>query len=260
MSLPTPQLSFAYDANGERKFIGGRAVYSLIKDVEYERKGFAKLVIEAGFESDLSSVPRWLSWFIAHDDLGFAEAGIIHDWLYRRGPYTRPQADLLFRELLREWGVDWFKAWAAYLALRAFGKRNYTTTRLTLFAVCLVFLLASAAQAEIILVTVTGDNCPYCRAHARAMTDAGVREELRTAKALTISLHESTLAQSQVDGTREVPIGVNGRVVKVEPFRVRGWPIVMVVDAQGDQGKVLRRFDGAMPVDELRAFIRGGAK
>jgi hypothetical protein len=131
MPLPNekPDLGFAYLADGRRKFLDGRPVYRLKQQHSYARDGFIPFVIPQDFETDLSSVPRWLACFISPSDEGFAEAGIIHDWLYRNGPLTRANADLLFRELLIEWHVSWWKAWAAYIALRIFGARNYTTTR-----------------------------------------------------------------------------------------------------------------------------------
>lgn len=121
MSLPLPVLS------PTRAYVQGRRVYRLLTDFTVERPGFLPVVVHAGFESDLSSVPRWLSWFISHDDEGFLEAGIIHDYLYRHGPFSRAQADLIFRELLAEWGVGFWHRWLAYAALRVFGARNYTT-------------------------------------------------------------------------------------------------------------------------------------
>jgi hypothetical protein len=293
-----PKLAFALDANGKPKFSGWRRCYTLLADFPYvDPQGFIKpIVVKAGFQSDLASLPlrpivlgavllsivanvlatKYLNdfgemWadgavvvlvalvvgYLRHDG-PWASAAIIHDAIYRNRLADRDVGDLVMRKVMRETGVPSIVAWTFWFCLRLFGWAAWR--KRSLLAISISLLLTSAAQAETVVVTITGDNCPYCREHARAMTDAGVRAELRTAKALTISLHESTLAQSQVDGQREVPIGVNGRVVKVEPFAVRGWPIVMVVDAQGDQGKILRRFDGAMPVGELRAFIRGGGK
>jgi len=121
MSLPLPVIS------PTRQYHSGRRIFRLLTDFTIERPGFLPVVVPTGFESDLSSVPRCLSWFISPDDEGFLEAGIVHDWLYRHGPYSRAQADLIFRELLVDWSVPPYKAWLAYVALRCFGRKHFTT-------------------------------------------------------------------------------------------------------------------------------------
>lgn len=235
--LPLP------DIRPTSEFNQGRRVSVLKTKYLLRWRGFNAL-IPAGFRSDLSSVPRCLNWFIAHDDQGFMEAGLVHDWCYRQGPYTRAMADLLFRELLRESGVSWFKAWSAYLALRCFGKRNYTTQRLILFAACLLLFCASAAHAETVLLQFSHDRCPYCRVLDRSFADPQVQSEMIAAKATRRYLDTNGMTEAQL----------------VE-WKVTGVP-VLVLGETDEQGRVreVRRLNGGATPNQLRAFIRGGGK
>ena len=90
------------------------------------------ITVPAGFEFDLASVPRPIWWLIGPFDLSIA-APLIHDFLYRYGgappdgsiepprTYTRKEADLLFRSMMHEEGVWWWRRAAAYRAVRWFG-------------------------------------------------------------------------------------------------------------------------------------------
>lgn len=130
-----PKLAFALDAKGiprpafrwRDEYAAGNRIAELAEAVEIELDGYKPIVVPVGFITDFSSVPRILSWFIAPNDRGFAEAGIVHDWLYRHGPYSQANADLIFRELLIKWGAPPRRAWLAYFSLRVFGWRNFTT-------------------------------------------------------------------------------------------------------------------------------------
>lgn len=100
-----------------------------------------RLILPAGFRSDLASTPR-ITWLLGFRPDGLlAVPGLYHDWYYRhgsvetqvaveyeRGRWTAPVGDgtrlwgdRLFRCLVRWIGGLWFPAWAGYLALRLFG-------------------------------------------------------------------------------------------------------------------------------------------
>jgi len=82
--------------------------------------------IPAGFCFDLSSIPRPLWWLLAPNELGIAPP-LVHDFLYRcQGrvsdpAFTRRRVDELFRLLADEEGAWWWRRWAAWTAVRAFG-------------------------------------------------------------------------------------------------------------------------------------------
>jgi hypothetical protein len=85
--------------------------------------------IPAGFSFDLASIPRVLWWLLAPNELGIAPP-LAHDFLYQnRGVvtdpfdrvFTRREVDRLFRQLMGEEQVWWWRRWAAWAAVRAFG-------------------------------------------------------------------------------------------------------------------------------------------
>lgn len=87
------------------------------------------LTVPKGFLCDGMSVPRafWsLVSPIIHPDT--IAASIAHDYLYRFGEqdgWSRWQADLFFYCVLRSDGVSVYRAIAAFLAVRLFGKKHY---------------------------------------------------------------------------------------------------------------------------------------
>ncbi len=94
--------------------------------------GDTQITVPAAFAFDLASVPRPFWWLIGPFDLSIA-APLVHDFLYHyRGDppqgsivpakvYTRKKADLLFRVIMKEEGVWWWRRAAAYRAVRWFG-------------------------------------------------------------------------------------------------------------------------------------------
>jgi Protein of unknown function (DUF1353) len=78
------------------------------------------LVVPEGFSTDFHSVPRGLWNFLPPWE--YPEAAIVHDYLYRHPEITsRALADRTHRKVMIENGAPAWKAWAAWLALRAFG-------------------------------------------------------------------------------------------------------------------------------------------
>jgi hypothetical protein len=104
-------------------------------------KKLHRLVLPAGFAHDFATIPRPLWATISPLDLGLAS--IFHDWLYSAGgkvvtlrweegawapqdqPWDRRHADELFARIMREQGVPRWRRRAAYLAVRAFGRKHW---------------------------------------------------------------------------------------------------------------------------------------
>lgn len=94
------------------------------------------LHIPAGFRFDLASVPRPLWGLIAPFDLSIV-APLLHDALYRHGgvlpdgwcvaprKYSRKEADELLRDVAKKEGVSGWRAEAAYVAVRLFGRGSW---------------------------------------------------------------------------------------------------------------------------------------
>lgn len=86
-------------------------------------------VVEAGFETDLASVPR-LPFLYAVFGGEAAAAAIVHDWLYRHGKRykqidSREEADDVFYEAMLDTGVSPWKAAIMHAAVRLFGGRYF---------------------------------------------------------------------------------------------------------------------------------------
>jgi hypothetical protein len=122
--------------------------YSLIKPYRYTwADGLrCRVTIPVPFKWDGASVPRLL-WSVSGVRPGgpFLAASLVHDAFYRYGgrlpdrwfelqsripatgwwphpPYTRKEADELFRRMLIEAGVGWWQYHRAYWAVRLFGR------------------------------------------------------------------------------------------------------------------------------------------
>lgn len=84
------------------------------------------IVVPEGFIYDGASVPR-LAWSFMPPDGLHRAAALVHDFLYvhlgrmAHRTYTRAEADKIFYLIMRDSGVSYFRAKAAYLAVRAGG-------------------------------------------------------------------------------------------------------------------------------------------
>jgi len=97
------------------------------------RHGDTTITVPAGFEFDLSSVPRVFWSLIAPFELSIA-APLLHDFLYRYGgnpptgsvtpprTYTRAEADRMFREIMKAEGVSAWRRTLGYAVTRIFGR------------------------------------------------------------------------------------------------------------------------------------------
>jgi hypothetical protein len=89
----------------------------------------ARLYVPRGFECDGNSLPR-LAWLVALPT-DYAEAGMVHDWLYRQYGYSRQLADRVYREALQVLGMGWWRRNLRYCALRMAGWWAYRTAQRT---------------------------------------------------------------------------------------------------------------------------------
>lgn len=83
--------------------------------------------VPRGFETDLSSVPR-VFWRLIPPTVG-EQAAVIHDFLYREGWESRALCDAIFRQALADAGVDPFRRWLMWAAVRLFGRTAYRGKR-----------------------------------------------------------------------------------------------------------------------------------
>jgi Protein of unknown function (DUF1353) len=126
--LPPPVLTYIGDDR-----------WRLEADYTYQ-DGEHRITVPAGFEFDLSSVPRAFWSLIAPFELSIT-APLLHDFLYQYGgrppagtvepprTYTRRQADQLFRAVMEREGVPAWRRLPAYAAVRAFGGGAWHSSR-----------------------------------------------------------------------------------------------------------------------------------
>jgi hypothetical protein len=84
------------------------------------------ICVPKGFVTDLASIPRIPIIYLLLN--GFAdEPGVIHDYLYSTGIYSRAKADAILREACLTTGVPRWRAELIYLGVRLFGAPHYNT-------------------------------------------------------------------------------------------------------------------------------------
>ena len=81
-----------------------------------------EIVVGDGFTFDGCSTPRFLWRVTGHPlEVPRVAAALAHDWVYAAQLTSRKTADQIYREICRQVGMSRVRAFAEYLALRAFG-------------------------------------------------------------------------------------------------------------------------------------------
>ena len=106
---------------------GGRQLWRLDEPLRYQAAlngaGGIGIHVPRGFVTDFASVPRFL-WPIFPPAGPWAEAAVIHDYLYSLPNCSRFLADAIFRECMYQLGVPLWRRVSAYYAVRLFGRRR----------------------------------------------------------------------------------------------------------------------------------------
>jgi len=107
-------------------------LWKVIEKYEWHSKRLDRwLVIPPGFLTDLASIPRLFLPIVDDDEL--AEAGTIHDHLYRQPTLyrgvTRRQMDRVMVDKMKEDGVSWWKRRLVYVGLRLGGGKAWRKNR-----------------------------------------------------------------------------------------------------------------------------------
>jgi Protein of unknown function (DUF1353) len=96
--------------------------WKVVTEFDYDigEVGGEKIMVPAGFMTDLGSVPQIL-WNLI-PPIGKPLRGyVLHDWLYSAQPYTRKKSDDILLEAMGVAGVNSMKRWAIYLGVRMGG-------------------------------------------------------------------------------------------------------------------------------------------
>jgi hypothetical protein len=78
-----------------------------------------RVTVPEGFVTDFASTPRLL-WILFPPRGKWNGAAIVHDFLYKE-TFDRFLADAIFRAIMKELGVPWWRRVIMYYAVRFFG-------------------------------------------------------------------------------------------------------------------------------------------
>ncbi len=104
-------------------YIGKPGEWILAGQMVYKLDDGRLIVLPKGFISDLATIP-WLITFLIRRNGANRLAAILHDWLYSNldeYPYTRAQADSLFRQAMAWTSVPAWERWLIWLGVRVGG-------------------------------------------------------------------------------------------------------------------------------------------
>ena len=103
----------------------GKQAFEVTAPLVYN-DGIVQLTVNEGFDFDGASIPKAL-WGIIGSPMtgGYQRAGCLHDALYASQLFPRETCDWYFLEAMESDGVGYFKRYAMYWAVRAFGGSSY---------------------------------------------------------------------------------------------------------------------------------------
>ena len=102
-------------------------IWILDSSLIYESDIVGRIVVPAGFETDLASVPRLIVIYELWGNRCHREA-VIHDYLYRQDSVpeaSKLQADRVFLEAMRVRGKPFYIRWFMFAGVVAFGWMSY---------------------------------------------------------------------------------------------------------------------------------------
>lgn len=91
----------------------GTVVWELIQPLSYVTDAGETIVVPAGFQTDLASVPRVL-WIWLPPDWKYTKAAILHDYLIVSKVRSWDEANKLFHEGMRTLNVNKNTNWIMY--------------------------------------------------------------------------------------------------------------------------------------------------
>ncbi len=105
----------------------GESTWRLNSQLEYQSDLIGRVVVPAGFKTDLASVPRVPLVYLSWGGRAHREA-VIHDYLYRIGskpPVTRGMANKVFLEAMACRDKPFWVRWPMYLGVVIGGGLSY---------------------------------------------------------------------------------------------------------------------------------------
>ena len=107
--------------------IGNLYLFALEDDFAYYTQDGLEVAIQRGYLTDLASTPR-LTWAVfPPDDPNYADASVVHDFLYSSHLLPRDRADSILREAAAASGCHAVRRGIVWAAVRIGGARKYAT-------------------------------------------------------------------------------------------------------------------------------------
>jgi hypothetical protein len=104
------------------RYNGDRRMYRLRQEFTFDltyKGGWESITIPEGYETDLATLPRVLTFFLGRRD-DYLEESIIHDWLCDHGQ-PRFFTNAKMRQVMYVIGRPRWKRWCIFYGLMAFG-------------------------------------------------------------------------------------------------------------------------------------------
>ena len=83
-----------------------------------------RIVVPAGFVTDLASIPRAFRWLLQQNGAS-RKAAVLHDFLYRTHRMTRKDSDAMFKKALAAEGVNPVGGWLYWAGVRVGGRMAF---------------------------------------------------------------------------------------------------------------------------------------
>lgn len=106
----------------------GSGEWIIMSPLVFQSDVAGEITVATGFKTDFASVPRVPVVFDVVGDIAHS-AATVHDFLYSTGQVSRKVADDVFLEAAISSGVNKWKAWAMWLAIRMFGSQRYKVSQ-----------------------------------------------------------------------------------------------------------------------------------
>ncbi len=101
-----------------------KRTWKITAPLKFKSEITGDIIVPTGFVTDFASVPRLpLVWWLAGATA--QKAAVVHDYLYRKGKYSRKVADRVFREAMQASGLNIVHRNLMYLGVRALGQSAY---------------------------------------------------------------------------------------------------------------------------------------
>jgi hypothetical protein len=98
--------------------IGRKGQWELVLELEYQSDHLVKpIIVPAGFETDLASIPRLFTPLVPKNGKHRAPA-IVHDWLCRNKITSKKMTDKIFLEAMKVAKVSKWRRYAMFAAVR----------------------------------------------------------------------------------------------------------------------------------------------